>query len=828
MGPETIRRLRVVAALGALVAGVWAGACNDGSGPRLGSPAPPGGKLLVSNVVDGPPAASPVTGSQTSPTAPPRVAYVSLPPDSVPGGTTAIVVNRRTGANVTTAVLNGGFDPVPVEAQAGDTLDIAVTVPGEPSATFVYAVPARLRPVVVRTDPSSGKRDVPLNTTIVIVFSEPIDPATLTASSVQLLLGTSVVGGAVGLLEGSATDAVFTPAALLQPNTDYRLELTQDVRDLGGDPLAAPVTIEFTTGTLLTGAAALVTVFPDSATVLVGSTAQLGVESRDTSQLQLSGQPATWSIDNPSIATISSTGLVTARAPGTAHPRALVDGRTGEGVVVVVALASSVETTPRTATIPTTGGIEVAAVLKDASGNVLPIGVVTWTTSNPAVAAIDSVGARQAFLSALSPGIATITATSNGKRASASITVASLGYPYVRLAAGISHTCGVTSASWVLCWGRGTEGQMGRGRQVSSAVPEAILDSVRFAGVSVGGARTCAVTSTGTAYCWGDNVLGGLGTGNVPGQQQCDVEAELWGSPLTASCVLAPSPLTGGHSFATLAIGGAHLCALAAGGAAYCWGDNTFGQLGLGTNVGPSNCGSALGIAFQCTDTATATAAGLDFTELVAGTWHTCAVTSGGITYCWGINAFGQLGDSSATDRARPVAVRGSFVFVALASGWYHTCGLTSDGTAYCWGRNDGGQLGVATTGPDACPGVLPRSAIPGSCSMVPVPVSGGLRFTAIAGGGAHTCGIASGGTAYCWGANPDGELGNGNTRSSATPVAVAGGLTFTSLAAGERHTCGITLAGVAYCWGLNVSGELGAQTPGSASSVPVRVQGQP
>ncbi|HET7295762.1 MAG TPA: Ig-like domain-containing protein, partial [Gemmatimonadales bacterium] len=777
MKPETIRRrLGIAGTLGALAAGVWAGGCRDGSAPVPPPPAP-AGKVVVSNVIASPLPTSPRSGAGTAPTEP-TIAYVSLPPDSVPGGTTAVVVNRRTGANVTTALRDGGFDPVPVEARAEDTLDIAVTVPAQPNVMFDYAVPARLRPVVVRTDPSSGKRDVPLNTTIVIVFSEPIDPATLTASSVQLLLGTSVVAGSVSLLEGSATDAVFTPAALLQPNTDYHLDLTEDVRDLDGDPLAGPVTIEFTTGARLSGAATLVTVFPDSATVLVGSTVQLFAGSRDTSQLQITTQPVTWSIDNPSVATISSTGLVTARAPGTAHPRATVDGTTGEGVVVVVALASSVQTTPASATIPATGGIELTAVLKDASGNILPLGDVTWTSSNPAIATIVSDSARQAFLSAVGPGSATITATSNGRRGLATITVVSPGYPFVRLVAGFSHTCGVTSASWVLCWGRGTEGQLGRGSQLSSNAPAAIVDSVRFAGASAGGARTCAVAPAGAAHCWGDNFLGGLGTGTAPGQQSCSLD-QVWGGGLIGSCALAPSPVTGGSTFATLAIGGAHLCALTAGGAAYCWGDNTFGQLGLGSNVGPTNCGSALGMVFQCANTPTATATGLAFTQLVAGRWHTCAVANSGATYCWGINAFGQLGDSSATDRARPVAVRGSLTFVALASGSYHTCGLTSDGTAYCWGRNDGGQLGVASSGPDACPGVLPRSAVPSSCSIVPIPVSGGLRFTVLAGGGAHTCGITADGTAYCWGANPDGELGTGNPQGSATSVAVAGGLTF-------------------------------------------------
>jgi alpha-tubulin suppressor-like RCC1 family protein len=102
-----------------------------------------------------------------------------------------------------------------------------------------------------------------------------------------------------------------------------------------------------------------------------------------------------------------------------------------------------------------------------------------------------------------------------------------------------------------------------------------------------------------------------------------------------------------------------------------------------------------------------------------------------------------------------------------------------------------------------------------------------------------HTCGIATGGVAYCWGLNEVGELGNNSTQDSMTPVAVAGGLRFSSLSAAgwffldepvdvlADHTCGITIDQVAYCWGSNDAGQLGNGMRGTNSAVPVKVAGQ-
>lgn len=149
---------------------------------------------------------------------------------------------------------------------------------------------------------------------------------------------------------------------------------------------------------------------------------------------------------------------------------------------------------------------------------------------------------------------------------------------------------------------------------------------------------------------------------------------------------------------------------------------------------------------------------------IAAGSDHTCALTSDGTAYCWGVTS------------AAPVAV-GGVRFTTLAAGYGYTCGLTSGGVAYCWGSNITGS---------------------GSSSATPVPVAGGLSFTAIAAGGFHTCGLASAGVAYCWGDNGEGALGTGTTANSTVPVPVTGSLRFRALTAGGAHTCGLTIAGAA------------------------------
>lgn len=196
---------------------------------------------------------------------------------------------------------------------------------------------------------------------------------------------------------------------------------------------------------------------------------------------------------------------------------------------------------------------------------------------------------------------------------------------------------------------------------------------------------------------------------------------------------------------------------------------------------------------------------------VASGFSHTCAIGANGAAVCWGSNEWGQLGNDTTVLSALPIAVSGARAFVSITAGYAHTCGLAADGTAYCWGNDEAGELGTGTAG---------------GKSGTPAAVAGGLRFSMLSAGYAHTCGVATDGTAYCWGANESGELGDSAAGSqSAVPVPVSGGLKFASVSAGAVYSCGVTTAGAGYCWGSNGYGALGDGTT-TDRAAPVAVQG--
>jgi alpha-tubulin suppressor-like RCC1 family protein len=346
-----------------------------------------------------------------------------------------------------------------------------------------------------------------------------------------------------------------------------------------------------------------------------------------------------------------------------------------------------------------------------------------------------------------------------------------------QVSAGLFHTCGVTPGNLVYCWGQNFRGQLGDGTTDRRLTPVAVAGGLRFRQVSAGDANTCGVTTDDVAYCWGWNINGRLGDGTTIDRP-------------------TPVAVAGGLRFRQVLADGI-ACGLTTSDVAYCWGSNAGGRLGDGTTTE--------------SPTPVAVAGGLRFRQLFmnAGSVHTCGVTRRGQAYCWGVNFQGQLGDGTTSERPTPVAVSGGLRFREMSLSGFHTCGVTPGNVAYCWGDNQAGELGDGTTQ---------------DIEPTPVAVAGGLRFREVTSGTYHTCGVATGNVAYCWGDNSNFQLGNGGSGADGlTPGAVAGGLRFRQLSAGGDHTCGVTTGNVAYCWGTNTSGELGNGTT-SPSQTPVAV----
>jgi alpha-tubulin suppressor-like RCC1 family protein len=232
--------------------------------------------------------------------------------------------------------------------------------------------------------------------------------------------------------------------------------------------------------------------------------------------------------------------------------------------------------------------------------------------------------------------------------------------------------------------------------------------------------------------------------------------------------------------FSQVDAGTLHSCALTGAGKAWCWGSGASGELGNGKSSSSLR--------------PVAVGGGLTFIEIRGGTSFSCGLASDDKASCWGSNQFGQLGDgTSALFHNTPVRVAGSRRFRQIHPGLNHTCAITFDDVAFCWGQNDTGELGDGTT----------------ADRNVPVQVHGGIRLKQVRAGGGQSCGLTGAGKAYCWGLNNVGQLGDGTTMRRLTPVAVAGSHVFTKLTVGDASACALAQDQRGWCWGHNALGQL-------------------
>jgi alpha-tubulin suppressor-like RCC1 family protein len=350
----------------------------------------------------------------------------------------------------------------------------------------------------------------------------------------------------------------------------------------------------------------------------------------------------------------------------------------------------------------------------------------------------------------------------------------------IALVAGDGHTCALTLQGFVRCWGNNGLGQLGNGTNTNQPAPVATLVG-GIAALAAGYSHTCGLTASGLVLCWGYNGFGQLGDGtktskNAPG--------------------VAVIGLT---DVVAISAGIAHSCALTRAGAVKCWGSNAYGRLGDGTTTG---------------STTPVAVSGLDrgVADIVAAGRHTCALTRVGTVKCWGYNGDGELGDGTTTDRSTPVAVSGLTGIVGIAGNNYHTCALAAAGTVTCWGQNGSGELGNGGS----------------ANASVPVPVSGLADVAAITAGGNHTCARSTLGGVKCWGYNSYGQVGDGGTTNQALAVDVQGHIAsaVAAIGMGAQHTCAVTTAGGPLCWGHGSSHQLGTGTAANAVLAPSPVSG--
>jgi alpha-tubulin suppressor-like RCC1 family protein len=261
------------------------------------------------------------------------------------------------------------------------------------------------------------------------------------------------------------------------------------------------------------------------------------------------------------------------------------------------------------------------------------------------------------------------------------------GLRFKSVSAGNLFSCGLTEEGEAYCWGRGEWGNLGNGSTEERPVPTRVAGNLRFDVLKAGSSSlTCGVTTDGEAYCWGLNWRGELGrtTGEM-----CQVGP--WYLACSSTPVWVPSP--NDEAFRDISPGSSYVCATLVDDSGVCWGRNNAGQLGSETTeicIGGEDLSDS-----PCSRSPVPISGGRRFQTIAASAGHTCGITTGGETYCWGLNEYGQLGNGQFRNRIGvPVPVMGGHGFMAVTVGREHSCAATRDGEFYCWGTNYHGQIG--------------------------------------------------------------------------------------------------------------------------------------
>jgi len=281
------------------------------------------------------------------------------------------------------------------------------------------------------------------------------------------------------------------------------------------------------------------------------------------------------------------------------------------------------------------------------------------------------------------------------------------------IAAGAYHTCALTQAGGVLCWGQNQFGQLGDGALTDSNRPVDVSGlSGGVAQISAGYAHTCAMTVEGVVKCWGQNQSGQLGDGTTSDRS---TPVDVQGLP---------------GRIIQVAAGWEYTCALTELGDVWCWGDGTNDRFGDGSSeiyTAPVEVGGKV----------------QDVVRLTAGQYHLCALTASEDVLCWG-----GLTSEGPYSPEKPMSIEGLIGPVLdLVAGGGHTCALNGKGGVQCWGDNYFGQLGDGTDFGSWKP-------------ITPLGLSSGVM--AIGSGGGHVCALLENGGVQCWGDNSGGQLGDG------------------------------------------------------------------
>lgn len=356
----------------------------------------------------------------------------------------------------------------------------------------------------------------------------------------------------------------------------------------------------------------------------------------------------------------------------------------------------------------------------------------------------------------------------------------------LQLSLGENHACVLLEGGKINCWGNNEKGQLGNGTNDLSNKPVLVLEINTAIQVSIGFSHSCALLDTKDVMCWGNNEYGQLG----------------FETPESLSLIPVVIPEFGEVN--SIAVGGNSSCAIDSANKLYCWGDNSYGQLGVGDKDHKDSPTFVLS----------------DVISVDIGITHACAVLTDGNVMCWGDNTFGQLGTEDTISQLSPVQINAP-ISMRVSVGDNHSClFIQENNSAFCAGNNEFGKLGSGA----------------GDLNIpVFVPVVGLTNIQMLDVGKTHSCAIygKEGFTQSCWGSNNLGQLGleSKDELSHNVPESMKNMINQTNTSLGYNFTCSIVDPGSGkikelYCWGSNDKGKLGVDSGDPVIETPTKVEG--
>lgn len=372
--------------------------------------------------------------------------------------------------------------------------------------------------------------------------------------------------------------------------------------------------------------------------LLLGKQRQLVAVLKDSLGSLLTGREVAWSVSDTAMASITPSGIVTAKRSGSVSVAVASEGRSASALLRLEA--------PRAKQLDA-GSLDACAV--SAEGDIVCWGEKASFGQPPVLAAPSIRGSSEYPASCVA---------SLGSACTAST-----------IAVGDAHACAVTSSAALYCWmlrstSTGEFGQLGTG---SLKLSGQVIGDQKFVSVAAGGNTTCAIDSEGNAYCWGSNKVGQVGDGSFTDR-------------------IVPTRVSGNLRFLQISVGQDHVCGVTNEKRLYCWGDNSKGQLAVGDNIERA--------------VPTLSLPELSFTSVSAGAKLTCVIANSSRGYCVGSNSYNVLGKEagqSLNKFANQIVNERLFSSTASSMQGFYACAVTVEGQGNCWGYNYDGQLGTGT-----------------------------------------------------------------------------------------------------------------------------------